>query len=97
MLCSGEKNFWGFHTYLYKGVESVLKADFGPKGWDRAGLRLDIWGELVQQVQRSASGTPSRASSICSPQPDQVAFLQKSQVTFEHIGWLLNFLHLAWH
>jgi hypothetical protein len=43
MLCSGEKNFWGFHTYI--GVESVLKADFGPKGWDWTGRRLDIWGE----------------------------------------------------
>jgi len=70
-------------------MESVLKADFGPKGWDCAGRRLEIWGELGQQVQRSASATPSRASSICSPQPDQVAFLQISHVTFEHICWLL--------
>ena len=76
-------------SYLYIGVESVLKADFGPKGWDWAGRRLDIRGELGQQVQRSASATPSRASSMCSPQPDQVAFLQISQVTFEHIMWLL--------
>jgi hypothetical protein len=83
MLCFGEKNFWGFHTYI--GVESVLKVDFCPKGWDWAGHRLDIWGELDQQVQRSASATPSRASSMCSPQPDQVAFLQISQVTFEHM------------
>jgi hypothetical protein len=84
------KEFLGI-SYLYLGVESVLKADFGPKGWDCAGRRLDIRGELGQQVQRSASGTPCRASSICSPQPDQVAFLQISQVTFEHISWLLFF------
>ena len=90
------KEFLGI-SYLYIGVESVLKADFGPKGWDWAGHRLDIRGESGQQEQRSTSATPSRASSICSPQPDQVAFLQISQVTFEHIGWLLNFLHLAWH
>jgi len=32
-------------------MESVLKADFGPKGWDWPGRRLDIWGELGQQVQ----------------------------------------------
>ena len=69
------KVFWGFHTY-YVGVESVLKADFGPKGWDWAGRRLDLRGELGQQVQRSASATPSSASSTCSPQPDQVGFLQ---------------------
>ena len=43
MLCSGEKNFLGI-SCLYIGVESVLKADFGPKGWDWAGRRLDIWG-----------------------------------------------------
>jgi hypothetical protein len=52
-----EKEFLGI-SYLYIGVESVLKADFGPKGWDWAGCRLDIWGELGQQVQRSASDTP---------------------------------------
>jgi hypothetical protein len=46
-----------------------------------------------QQVQRSASTTPLSASSICSPQPDQVAFLQISQVTFEHMGWLL---YIVW-
>jgi hypothetical protein len=67
----------------------VLRADSGQKGWDWAGRRLDIWGELGQQEQRSASATPSSASSMCSPQPDQVAFLQISQVTFEHIGGLL--------
>jgi hypothetical protein len=82
------KEFLGI-SYLYIGVKSVLKADFDPKGWDWTGCRLDIWGEFGQQVQRSASGTPSRASSMCSPQPDQVAFLQISHVTFEHIGWLL--------
>jgi hypothetical protein len=82
------KEFLGI-PYLYIGVESVLKADFGPKGWDCAGRRLGIWGEVGQQVQRSVSATPSRASSMCSPQPDQVAFLQISQVTFEHMGWLL--------
>jgi hypothetical protein len=45
------------------------------------------WFLLIQtqQVQRSDWATPSSASSICSPQPDQVAFLQISQVTFEHI------------
>ena len=64
----------------------MLKADFGPKGLDWAGRRLDIWGESGQQEQRSASATPWRASSICSPQPDQVAFLQISQMTFEHMG-----------
>ena len=78
------KEFLGI-SYLYIGVESVLKADFGPKGWDWAGCRLDFRGESVQQEQRSASATPSRASSMCSPQPDQVAFLQISQVTFEHM------------
>ena len=88
MLCSGEKNFWGFHTYCI-GVESVLKAYFGPAGWDWAGRKLEIRGELGQQEQRSASATPWRASSICSPQPDQVAFLQISHVTFEHMVWLL--------
>jgi len=67
----------------------VPKADFRPTGWDWARSRLDIGGELGQQVQRSASATPSRASSMCSPQPDQVAFLQISQVTFEHMGWPL--------
>jgi hypothetical protein len=82
------KEFLGI-SYLYIGVESVLKTDFGPKGWDCAGRRLEIWGELGQQVQRSAASTPWRASSICSPQPDQVAFLQISHVTFEHMGWLL--------
>jgi hypothetical protein len=65
----------------------VLEADFGLDGWVWAGRRLVIWGELGQQVQRSASATPWRASSMCSPQPDQVALLQISQVTFEHIGW----------
>jgi hypothetical protein len=84
MLCSGEKNFGV--SYLYIGVGSVLRTDFDPKGWDCAGRRLDIWRELGQQVQRSASATPLRASSMCSPQPDQVAFLQISQVTFEHMG-----------
>ena len=79
------KEFLGI-SYLYIGVESVLKADFDPKGWDGAGRRLEISGELGQQVQRSASATPSSASSICSPQPDQVAFLQISHVTFEHIS-----------
>jgi hypothetical protein len=87
--CALGKRILGI-SYLYVGVESVLKADFGPKGWDCAGRRLDIGGELGQQVQRSASATPSRASSICSPQPDQVAFLQSSQTTLEHIGWLLT-------
>jgi hypothetical protein len=79
------KEFLGMPC-LYIGVESVLKADFGPKGWDFAGRRLDIWGESGQQVQRSASATPWRGSSMCSPQPDQVAFLQISHVTFEHMG-----------
>ena len=37
------KEFLGISN-LYIGVESVLKADFGPKGWDWAGRRLDIWG-----------------------------------------------------
>lgn len=69
--------------YRYK---SGPESDFGLDGWDWAGRRLEIRGELGQQVQRSASATPSRASSICSPQPDQVAFLHISQVTFEHIG-----------
>ena len=77
--------------YRYK---SGPKADFGLDGWDCAERRLDIWGELGQQVQRSASATPWRASSMCSPQPDQVAFLQISQVTFEHTGWLL-YLYLT--
>ena len=79
------KEFLGI-SHLYMCMESVLKVDFGPKGWDWAGRRLDFWGESSQQVQRSASATPSRASSICSPQPDQAAFSQISQVTFEHIG-----------
>jgi hypothetical protein len=74
------KEFLGIPS-LYIGAEPVLKADFDPKGWDWTGRRLDIRGELGQQEQRSASATPSRASSICSPQPDQVAFLQISQVT----------------
>jgi len=43
------KEFLGI-SYQYKGVESVLRADFGPKGWDWAGLRLDILGELDQQI-----------------------------------------------
>ena len=68
------------------GDKSGPEADFGLDGWDCAGGRLEIKGELGQQVQRSASDTPSSASPICSPQPDQVAFLQKSHVTFEHIG-----------
>jgi len=51
------KEFLGI-SYLYIGMESVLKADFGPKGWDWAGRRLDIGGEFGQQVQRSASATP---------------------------------------
>ena len=80
------KDFLGI-PYLYIGVKSVLKADFVPKGWDWAGRRLDIRGEFGQQEQRSASATPWSASSMCSPQPDQVAFLQISQVIFEHIGW----------
>ncbi len=66
------KEFLGI-SYLYIGVESVLKADFGPKRWDRAGRRLEIRGELGQQVQRSASATPSSASSTCSPKLDEVA------------------------
>ena len=65
MLCPGGKNFWRFHTYIYK---SGPEADFGLDGWDCAGRRLEIRGELGQQEQRSASATPSRASSICSPQ-----------------------------
>jgi hypothetical protein len=73
-------------------VESVLKADFGPKGWDCAGRRLDIGGELGQQVQRSASATPSSASSMCSPQPDQVAFVQISQITIEHMKTIITAL-----
>ena len=72
--------------YRYK---SGLEPDSGLFSWDWAGAWLEIRDELGQQVQRSASATPWRASSICSPQPDQVAFLQISQVTFEHIGWLL--------
>ena len=69
--------------------KSWPEADFGLNGWDWAGRRQETRGELGQQVQRSASATPSRASSMCSPQPDQVAFLQISQVTFEHMVWLL--------
>ena len=72
--------------YRYK---SEPKPDSGLDGWDCAGRRLEIRGETGQQVQRSASATPSRASSICSPQPDQVAFLQISQITFEHMVKLL--------
>ncbi len=79
-------------SYLHIGVESVLKADFGPKGWDCAGRRLDIGGELGQQVQRSASATPSSASSMCSPQPDQVAFVQISQITIEHMKTIITAL-----
>ena len=66
--------------------KSGPEANFGPDGWDCAGRRLEIRGELGQQVQRSASATPSSAPYIGSPQPDQVAFLQKSHVTFEHTG-----------
>jgi hypothetical protein len=51
------KEFLGI-SYLYIGVESVLKTDFGPKGWDSAGRGLEIRGELGQQMQRSASATP---------------------------------------
>jgi len=76
-------------SYLYINVESVLKTDFALTGWDWVGRRLEIRGESGQQVQRSASATPSSASSMCSPQPAQVAFLQISQVTFEHICCLL--------
>ena len=79
------KEFLGI-SYLYIGVESVLKDDIGPDSWDWAGRRLEIRGELGQQEQRSVSATPWRASSMCSPQPDHVAFLQISQITFEHIG-----------
>jgi len=51
------KEFLGI-SYLYIGLESVLKADFGLDGWDWAGRRLDIRDESGQQVQRSASATP---------------------------------------
>ena len=68
------------------------ETDFGLDGWDCAARRLDIWGELGQQVQRSASATPWRASSMCSPQPDQVAFLQISQITFEHMRRIITAL-----
>ena len=97
MLCPIGKNFGIFlpsaclsvdSTPIYR-YKSGPEADFGPDGWDWAERRLDIWGELGQQVQRSASATPSSASSMCSPQPDQVGFLQIMHVTFEHIGWLL--------
>ena len=57
------KEFLGI-SYLYIGVESVLRADSGQKDWDWAGRRLDIWGESGQQAQRSASAMPSRASSM---------------------------------
>jgi hypothetical protein len=97
MLCPIGKNFGIFLSSACLSVDSIPiyryksgpEADFGLVGWDWAGRRLDIRGELGQQVQRSASATPSRASSMCSPQPDHVAFLQISRVTFEHIGWLL--------
>jgi hypothetical protein len=36
-------------------------------------------------AQRSTIAIPSNASSICSPQPDQVGFLHILQVTFMHI------------
>lgn len=97
MLCPIGKNFGIFlpsaclsvdSTPIYR-YKSGPEADFGLDGWNSAGRRLVIWGELSQQVQRSALATPSRASSICSPQPDQVAFLQTSQMTFEHTVWLL--------
>jgi len=40
------KEFFGdfIPIYRYIGMESVLKADFGPKGWDWAGRRLGrLW------------------------------------------------------
>jgi hypothetical protein len=36
-------------------------------------------------VQSCSSGTPARASSICSPQPVQVTFPQDEHETGEHI------------
>ena len=37
------------------------------------------------QLQRSSSATPTSASSICSPQPDQVGLLQFLHITLLHI------------
>jgi hypothetical protein len=67
MLCSGEKNFWGFHTYMYMyiGMESVLKADFGPKGWDWTGRRLDIWGEFWARKQNDDLNQDSEGWELC--------------------------------
>ena len=80
---------WAWIPYLNIGMESGLAPDSGLFSWDWAGAWLQIRGESGQQEQRSASATPWRASSMCSPQPDQVGFLQISQVTFEHICCLL--------
>jgi len=41
-------------------------------------------------LQRSASGTPAKASSMCSPQPDQVTFLQVLHIIDEHIQVAYN-------
>ena len=43
------------------------------------------------QLQRSPSGTPTSASSMCSPQPDQVGLLQRLQITLLHIFTDLSF------
>lgn len=102
MLCPIGKNFGIFLPSTCLSVDSINiyryksgpEADFRLDGWDWAGRRLEIRGELGQQVQRSDSATPWSASSMCSPQPDQVALLQISQVTFEHMDWLLNRQHL---
>jgi len=42
MLCSGEKNFWGFHTYIYVYGDGIRAQDrFWPKSlglrWAQAG------------------------------------------------------------
>lgn len=43
-----------------------------------------------QHLHRSDSGTPARASSMCSPQPSQVGFPHLKQLTLEHITIYLH-------
>jgi hypothetical protein len=58
---------------------ALLMSTVGPRYFfARAGLR--------GQVQRAGFGTSFRASSMCSPQPSQVGFLQILQVIFLHMA-----------
>lgn len=48
-------------------------------------IRPGSLGSFSWPWQRSFRATPTKACSICSPQPDQVGFWHLLHITFEHI------------